>query len=374
LNGDACTETFTMKRFSCFGFLLFASLYSSGQGGNIITINRNLKDSLFHINDCITLPYLDFEEFRCGVKPESMDSLHRIASFLNEHPSLLVEINTYNDDPEPRAGYTFTQCRASACRDSLIRLGVMGSRMICLGHGLNDSYLVGKDMILPSGKRVVKGTYLSETFFNAFKSNDENDLQVLHRLNRRTELVVVGLTQIGKQHAALEYKDHFYFHYSSEGLGSNREEYYRGGIRIEDTTLFVSYVDLRSKNAAEVTTRKMPFPAACRDSIFDLLKGMEGKYIFSSNTEISSGSIVHMYIEHSNWCTEFCLKNTFDSTAMKIVLIINRHLPRGDDIYIPYKLWQWSKGGELIRPCSGNPLHSYKEVLGDEYDLIRKRK
>lgn len=92
-----------------------------------------------------------------------------------------------------------------------------------------------------------------------------------------------------------------------------------------------------------------------------------------------SGGIYNFYIQYDNWCTEFALKNTFDSTAMNITLVVNSYLEEGHRIPVPNSRWESDLNSEhrlppLIKQCPSDPEKTYKDVLHDEYDAIRKRK
>lgn len=177
----------------------------------------------------------------------------------------------------------------------------------------------------------------------------------------------------------------FKFSYSDFGLGSNRGEPSSLVVTIADTTLtyliFENTLEYKIDSIFKDTlwTKKrvaydVPFKFESRDSIIKLLNGKEGKYIFASNPFVMSGSIQQLYFEYSDWCVEFRLKNTYDSTAMQITIIINEYLPKDHKIYIPYDLWTDRNSAPLIKSCPSEPNKKYSDVLGDEYDLIRQKK
>ena len=187
--------------------------------------------------------------------------------------------------------------------------------------------------------------------------------------------------------ALAAYRGHegFKFSYSDYGLGSNRGKPSDLVVAIADTTLTYLIYENTSEFKIEPpfqdtvwTTKRMSYDVPLRktsiDSIIKTLNGKEGKYIFASNPHVMSGSIQQLYIEYKDWCTEFSLKNTFDSTAMNIVNIVNRYLPKDNRIYIPYDLWTDRNNAPLIKSCPSEPNQKYSDILGDEYDLIRQNK
>jgi hypothetical protein len=177
----------------------------------------------------------------------------------------------------------------------------------------------------------------------------------------------------------------FKFSYSEFGLGSNKGQPSSLVVTIADTTLTYLIFEQTSEykidpvfNDTSWTKKRAAydvlFKVESKDSIIKLLKGKEGKYIFASNPHIMSGSIQQLYFEYNNWCVEFSLKNTYDSTAMQITNIINKYLPKDHKIYVPYDLWTDRNSTPLIKSCPGAPNRKYSEILGDEYDLIRENK
>ena len=119
---------------------------------------------------------------------------------------------------------------------------------------------------------------------------------------------------------------------------------------------------------------KVKFRQSSIDSIVNVLDTLQGKYVYATNPYVMSGSITNFYIQYDHWCSEFSLKNTYDSTAFQITNIINSYLTGRNRIYIPQSRWennQFSK--PLIKPCPSKRNGSYKEALEQEYEVIRKK-
>ena len=86
-----------------------------------------------------------------------------------------------------------------------------------------------------------------------------------------------------------------------------------------------SYFGKRSKDIKKISSGV--FRQSSIDSIINLVKGLKDSTIFKSNACIMSGGIDFLTIANGNDTTQFELMNTFDSTALKIVIIINEYLP-----------------------------------------------
>lgn len=176
----------------------------------------------------------------------------------------------------------------------------------------------------------------------------------------------------------------FKFKYFDQGLGSSRGDPPHLLLSIDDTAMTYTAMEWSSEfNVDSVYqdtvwvvkpfTYNVHFRPQSRDSILYILKGMEGKYIFRSNPLVMSGAIQHMYIEYQDWCVEFCLKNTFDSTALQIANIINAYLHKPGTIYTNDELWKMGGNDALIKDCEGSTNTNYTDILGDEYDLLRQQ-
>jgi hypothetical protein len=176
----------------------------------------------------------------------------------------------------------------------------------------------------------------------------------------------------------------FEFQYTYIGLGSNLYSPPYLSISITDTLLtWFTYEKLEvekeswsfedSSYGERCYAYKTAFRPSSRDSIVNLLKGKEGKYIFNSNTHIMSGGVHEFHFTTAEWCTTFRLKNTVDSTTVAVCKILNTYLPANRSFAPPRENWDRTDTKPLIQPC-GNNTKTYFELLKDEYELIRKSK
>jgi hypothetical protein len=68
------------------------------------------------------------------------------------------------------------------------------------------------------------------------------------------------------------------------------------------------------------------------------------------------------------------MKNTYDSTAVQITNLINSYLDEKYRIYVPDSRWASNKyDTPLIETCPRDGNGSYREVLEQEYDVIKKK-
>jgi outer membrane protein OmpA-like peptidoglycan-associated protein len=170
--------------------LLFVTLHTiSGFGQK--PCNKTLHDTIFQAGDLLSLPELMFGLARCDLRPESIDSIKLIANFLKAHPKFTVEFETHTDYQSPNSSHPLTQCRANTCRDTLVKMGIDPTRIACKGFGAKRPYMTNRELTLPSGKIIPKGTVLNEVYWKKFEK-DKNDYSFLRALNRRSELLILS--------------------------------------------------------------------------------------------------------------------------------------------------------------------------------------
>lgn len=110
------------------------------------------------------------------------------------------------------------------------------------------------------------------------------------------------------------------------------------------------------------------------DSIISFLDTLQGKYVYRSNPQVMSGGIYNYYIEYEGQCSQFVMKNTYDSTALQITNLINSYLDEKYQIYFPESRWTNNKyNNPLIEDCPRAGNGTYREILEQEYHVIKKK-
>jgi hypothetical protein len=175
--------------------------------------------------------------------------------------------------------------------------------------------------------------------------------------------------------------------HSIYGLGSGRGHPSRIIVKVQDSILTYGIMEISrevgyiSFSTGDTTWKKkrvwydISFSTESRDSILTLLEGKQGQYIFHTNPYIMSGAIKQIYVEYEGWCIDFCLKNAFNETSNNIAGILNPYLPKDYKLYVGVKDdWYENQNEPLIKECSGSADKSYIDILGDEFESIRKQK
>lgn len=143
--------------------------------------------------------YYDYDS--PNLRPESFPELDKLIALLNENPGMTIQINSHTDARGKDAyNEKLSAGRAQSVVNYLVEKGIAGERLTAKGYGEKSPSIVNKDLTLPSGKIVPKGTLLEEKFINTFKAN-KNDFEYLHQLNRRTTFNVTGNIIINSEDA-----------------------------------------------------------------------------------------------------------------------------------------------------------------------------
>ncbi|UTW67071.1 hypothetical protein KFE94_02865 [bacterium SCSIO 12643] len=192
----------------------------------------------------------------------------------------------------------------------------------------------------------------------------------------------------------LSFGQDFKLVYWITGLGSNAtwymaEEYKdcASGLKIEinDTVLTYSICERAEKYRIDtvfndtIWTKErnfyhVKFRESSIDSIISILDTLQGKYVYRTNPLVMSGGTLNYYIEYGGKCSQFVMKNTYDSTALQITNLINSYLDEKYHIYVPDSRWASNKYDKpLIEACPRDGNGTYREVLEQEYDVIKKK-
>ena len=178
----------------------------------------------------------------------------------------------------------------------------------------------------------------------------------------------------------ISFGQNFKLDYWTTGLGSNAtwymaEEYKdcASGLKIEinDTILTYSICERTTQYKIDslfndtIWTKErnfyhVQFSQSSIDSIISILDTLQGKYVYRKNPNVMSGRIFNYYIEYHGKCSQFVMKNTYDSTAVQITNLINSYLDEKYRINVPDSRWASNKYDKpLIETCPRDGNGSY---------------
>jgi len=127
-----------------------------------------------------------------------------------------------------------------------------------------------------------------------------------------------------------------YISYAVSGLGSNMGSF-EPTVRVVNGKFTYTYEQNSYRFERDKSIRQISkgiFRQSSIDSIFDLMGKLKDTLIFRVNPCIMSGAIYFLTIAEGQDTTKFEMGNTFDSTAIKIIQIINQYLPNDKKIFV----------------------------------------
>jgi peptidoglycan-associated lipoprotein len=138
----------------------------------------------------IVLPEIRYELNKWDLQPQYQDSLRVMVKTLKDNPKLQIELRSHTDSrATEQYNKELSQNRAQTVVDFLINEGIEPGRLIAKGYGktsprmMEADYKAG-DLVIP------KGTVLNDDYLNSLTKPEWKE--VVHQLNRRTELVVIA--------------------------------------------------------------------------------------------------------------------------------------------------------------------------------------
>jgi peptidoglycan-associated lipoprotein len=138
----------------------------------------------------IEIPNIFFEFGKATLTNDSRAALDSLITIMNDNPSLIIELRAHTDNRgSDETNYAMSQQRAQAVVDYLIRHAIAEGRMDAVGLGESQPKVV--DAAIAKQYSFLRvGTRLDDRFINSLKNEEQQE--ICHRLNRRTEFQVLG--------------------------------------------------------------------------------------------------------------------------------------------------------------------------------------
>ena len=134
--------------------------------------------------------FYDFD--KATLRPESTQALDSLITLLNENPNITIELSSHTDCRGADAyNQRLSQRRAESVVNYLIDHGIAQDRLSPVGYGEEKPKVV-KRKLTETYPWLKEGDVLTEEFINALK--DEEQQEICHQLNRRTEFIVLRTT------------------------------------------------------------------------------------------------------------------------------------------------------------------------------------
>ena len=172
------------------------SAFEETSDGFLHTLVMNKE--LDPIRKPIVLPKVEYDFNSWELRPEVMESLDELVEVLEDNPNITIELRSHTDhigsDPDNQR---LSQRRAQSCVDYLISKGIAADRMIAVGMGEKEPYVIeesykGPDYLKP-------GDRLTEAFIRRLQREhgDEAD-ETARQFNRRTDFQVKSRNYVPK--------------------------------------------------------------------------------------------------------------------------------------------------------------------------------
>ena len=159
--------------------------------GNMTTINVMASEdflldfSLEPTKEEIVLPRIEYDFNSAQLRDESKLALDALVAVLLDNPTVIIELRSHTDF---RAGTEFnmklSQNRAQVCVDYMVSKGVEPVRLIPIGMGETEPYVMDR-----KDGRLKMGVTLDESYINSLRR--EKDSEKAHQYNRRTDFKVL---------------------------------------------------------------------------------------------------------------------------------------------------------------------------------------
>ena len=134
--------------------------------------------------------FYDFD--KATLRPESTQALDSLIDLLNENPNVTIELSSHTDFRGSDAyNQRLSQQRAESVVNYLIEHGIAQDRLSPVGYGEQKPKTV-KRKLTETYPWLKEGDVLTEAFINAL--SDEEQQEICHQLNRRTEFTVLRTT------------------------------------------------------------------------------------------------------------------------------------------------------------------------------------
>ena len=142
----------------------------------------------------IEIPNIFYEFGKADLNPQSREALDKLVEIMRDNPKIIIELAAHTDSRgSDRVNEDLSQQRAQAVVDYMIGEGIAEDRMIARGYGKYQPKIVDKATV-EKYPFLTEGRKLDDKYINTFK-NEEEKFEICHQLNRRTELIVIGMSK-----------------------------------------------------------------------------------------------------------------------------------------------------------------------------------
>jgi peptidoglycan-associated lipoprotein len=137
----------------------------------------------------IELPNILYDFGKWDLRPESMVSLDKLVETLLDNPNVTIELMSHTDSRDTEEyNQDLSQKRAQVVVQYLIDKGIKEERLSAKGYGESTPKTVDA-AIIAQNPFLAAGSVLTEQYINSL--SDEEQKEIAHQINRRTEFRVL---------------------------------------------------------------------------------------------------------------------------------------------------------------------------------------
>jgi len=134
--------------------------------------------------------FYDFD--KATLRPESTEALDKLVDLLNENANVTIELSSHTDNRgSDQYNERLSQRRAESVVNYLIEHGIAADRLSPVGYGEQKPKVI-KKKLTEKYDWLKEGDVLTPEFIEAL--GDEEQQEICHQLNRRTEFIVLRTT------------------------------------------------------------------------------------------------------------------------------------------------------------------------------------
>jgi peptidoglycan-associated lipoprotein len=150
------------------------------------------------VDQVIELPNIYYDYGKWDLRPESMVALDKLVETLNDNPNVTIELMSHTDSRgSDQDNQVLSQKRAQSVVDYLILKGIASDRLQAKGYGESVPKVVD-EKILAENRFLKTGQVLDEEFIKSLPVTN-NEQEIAHQINRRTEFRVLSTDYIPKR-------------------------------------------------------------------------------------------------------------------------------------------------------------------------------
>ncbi len=163
------------------------------------TQGHTFRDTMLMVSTAkpIEIPNIFYEYGKANLNSQSREALDKLVDLMRDNPDIVVELAAHTDSRGTNeSNLDLSQRRAQAVVDYLVREGIDEDRMYAKGYGEEepksvDRAIADKYTFLSIGRK------LTEAYINTMRTEEQKE--ICHQLNRRTELIVLNSKELQRK-------------------------------------------------------------------------------------------------------------------------------------------------------------------------------